>query len=387
MLSVGAAGMMLASLIDLVQRIEAGERFQRTATALSASCVVLTFSHYSGTVAVGCTALISVVLLAVGPSRLRAVWRALFLCTMPAAVLFLPWLPAFLRQRRLGVTWNLGGPAERVRNTAESVLMMLPQFGPHGRPLSYLPAGILIVASLLFWKPVFGRWRSKMAPPVVLCAVSIGILAVMGSAGGASRYLVIVATFAAIVFAATAVFIGRSLRERGVRPGVLTALGLLLAFGPVYGEVYRRSVSGIGQYRPSKSGIRRFAGFSDFDRGALFIAAPSYFAPTLWYYGVPESNLKGFPPIKDLTDTEYSLKAKVWSDPAAVSDFLAHIREEAERRNIARVIIVWGPNPVPAVARSIRAILDGASRLFELEKQGTFSGYPETVHVAVFAVR
>ena len=139
MLSVAAAALALACTIRLRRRMDAGVPGRWPSIALGASFVLLAFSHYAGTVAVGSVALAGLVLGVAGGEMRRRFWRRVVLCALPSGVLFSFWLPAFLRQRRLGVPWDLGGAGARLRSIGDSVLLMLPRFGPHEGFLSFLP--------------------------------------------------------------------------------------------------------------------------------------------------------------------------------------------------------------------------------------------------------
>ncbi len=388
MLSVVAAGLALVCLLRLDRswNSDTGRR-HRSTILLSGSLVLLAFSHYAGTVAVASLTLVSLGLSLFSRQEVRRFWRRVVLCAVPAGTLFLFWLPAFLRQRSLGVPWRLGSGADKLRNLGEAALMMLPQLGPHRSAIAYLPAAAVIAGSVAFAHRIRGEWRRRPAALTFLIASSAGVALVMAWSGGAFRYLIIPAACTAIVFACSTVFLGRALREKGVPGLALVVLGSLVAAGPVYGEAYRRTASKISVYSPARSGIRRLAASPEFDRNALFIAAPNYLARTLWYYGVPERNLRGFPPMHDITDTEYGLSSPVWSDPNAVARFLQDLRDELSRGQFLRVIVVTDANPVPEVARGVRAVLTGCAAQLRPEREGSFSGYPETVGVAIYSVR
>ena len=386
--SIGAFALVLLLALP-AEPAESKERRVRGPIALATAILLLAFSHYAGTVAVASVAAWSAFRAGTAPRQDRHYWRQILACTIPAGLLFAAWLPALRWQQKLGVAWSLGDAGARIGNAAESVRAMLPHVGPGGGWLDGIPAVVLLAAFALL--AMRRRWRTTdrgiSSMSWLLAVPASSVLAVMGWAGGASRYLVIPAACAAILFSVLATGVGRALKDRGTTPAILLGLAALLAVGPVAREAYRWKASDIGRYPPARSGIRRLASSPEFDRAALFVALPSYFARTLWYYGVPESNLRGFPPMRDIVDTEFSLSSPVWTDRQAVPRFLAETKEEARIRGFRRIVVVWGPNPAAEIARATHDVLDGIARAYPLEKQGSFSGYPESVRVAVYDVR
>ena len=383
--SVGCAAVVLA-LFARRWKMRDGPARPGLSVAFGASTLLLGLSHYAGSLAV---AVMGVALLAgIVGRRHRSFWRSTLLsCAVSGAVL-LPWLPAMRRQMSIGLPWNEHPSwSGRIGNAAALAWNLLPRWGSHGPALSAVPFAMAAIVGIVVLRDA-RRQFARMGVPIGLAIVwALAVLIVFGLTWGVSRYVSISAAMTAIVLACLLVAIGRALRGKGARAGWLVAAGVFLAIGPVLGEALRFAESGVSRRQPVRTGVRTMLAGLRLRPTDLVVAAPSYLAPTLWYYGVRGRQLRGFPQWENPEEIDYSRFSEIWKKPGAADECAGRIFRRVAEGGVERIILVTDLNPTLEVRGATERIRRDLASRFPLVAEGTFHGYPETIRATVFAVR
>ena len=351
-----------------------------------AACLFLAFSHYAGSLAVGVLGLSALAGLALG--RDRAFWRTTLIACAVSGALLVPWVPAMLEQMRVGLPWNEHATlAGKIENAAALASNLAPRWGSHGSSWSLAPFLLAALAGAAAARRT-GRELARTGFALLLAFTwAIAVLVVFGVAWGVSRYLSIAAAMTAVVLACLLVAIGRSLRDSGAPRWAVAAGGILLAAGPVLGEAYRYAGSGIGRRPPARSGAPAILRNLPAKPSDLFLVAPSYLAPTLWYYGVRGEQLHGFPQWERPEEIDYARFAEAFGSPDAVPNCLARVDRLFSGGRFDRLILLTDRNPDPVLRRQVREIVDHLSAVDDRVAEGTFHGYPETIEAIVLERR
>ena len=206
----------------------------------------LLLTHYWAFYLVACTGLVLVVAAWRGSVERRAAVRVLAAMAVGSAVLFGPWVPAFLYQRaHTGTPWGTApGPVEVAFTT-------LVDLGggpfPEGQALAGLLAALTLLAlfgravdgrriELDLWTRAGARGEAVVAATTLLLAVGVGTAT---SSAFASRYTSVAFPLVLLV----AAYGLRSLADRRVVAGVLAVASLLGVVGGVRNAVSRRTSS------------------------------------------------------------------------------------------------------------------------------------------------
>ena len=379
--SAACACFVLGLFVDRWKRDEsrAGLDF-----AFGIACALLALSHYAGTLAV---ALLGVVAFVGRRKGTRGeFWRVTALCCAIPAIPLLGWLPAMREQLATGLPWNLPKtPMSRIADLGEISALLLPRFGSSPWSRAIVPALIaaaILLASRERFRAEAERSRAGLG---VSALIGVPVLVVFGTAFGAARYASIAAAMASVAIAVLAAAAVRALRGSG-RGGIAWIGALLVCGGIAASEAYRYAASGIAQRRPARSGIRAMLPGLRPGPADLIVAAPSYLAPTLWYYGTGGGELRGFPQWDLPEQVDYREFASVASNPNAPAECLRRIAGETSRGRIRRVILVSDLNPLAAVRRGVADLRSGLAARYRPVAQGRFHGYPETIEAAVFEI-
>ncbi len=382
--SVGCAALVLGLFVRRWKK--RGEPETRGSICLfGAATTLLAFSHYAGTLAVACLGLGA----AAGIVRRvhRTFWRRTFLaCLLPGAIL-LPWLPIVRMQMSVGLPWNPAGDvAARASNVADLASWLVPRWGSHGTAWSVIPALLVVVAAISVAPRVRRDLVKTDAPIAVAVLIGLAVLVVMGFAWGVSRYVSIAAAMAAIVFGCLLASVARAWVDAGASRRWIGAGLVVLAVGPVLGEARRFVESGVSRRPPARTGIRAMLSGLQLRPTDLVVAAPSYLAPTLWYYGVRGPQLRGFPQWEDPEEVDYSRFSEIWKKPNAADDCVSRIVHRVAEGGVDRIVLVTDLNPTPGVRGATERIKQELASRFPPVAEGTFHGYPETIRATVFGV-
>jgi len=379
--SAACACLVLGLFVDRRKRDEAraGRDF-----AFGIACVLLALSHYAGTLAVALLGMVALVARRRGTRR--EFWRVTALsCAIPAIPL-LGWIPAMRDQLATGLPWNLPKTMlSRIADLGEISALLLPRFGPSPWSRAIVPALLVGGVFLASRERVGGEVERARAGLGVAALIGAPVLVLFGTAFGAARYVSIAAAMASVAIAVLAVAALRALGGSG-RGRIAWIAALVVCGGIAASEAYRYAVSGVARRRPARSGIRAMLPGLRPGPADLIVAAPSYLAPTLWYYGTGGGELRGFPQWDLPEQVDYREFASIASNPNAAGECLRRIAGEVSRGTIRRVTLVSDMNPVPVVRRAIAEIRGGLATRYRLVAQGTFHGYPETIEAAVFEV-
>ena len=278
----------------------------------------------------------------------RPAWRfgrGLALAALAASGTYLLWLPTTWRQFRTGIPWETPlTPWEKVESLLRRSSEVLPIPGGLEQPLLLAGVASLLAVGVLRRPAVAarfrGRWEGLVIPSLAAAAVGIPL----GLFSRHTRYLVIPALLAAVVFSVVAIRLADAGRET---PGTLRAAAfaglaaLVVASFLARRDFYEARFS--GAERP-KSGIRTLCRDRPFTPDDFVLVLPDYLAPTVWYYCGRPQNLHGFARWNrpDLFDP--GNHGEAWKDSTVPTAVLSQI-DERIRDGGPRFLLIreWAP--------------------------------------------
>jgi hypothetical protein len=231
------------------------------------------------------------------------------------------------------------------------------------------------------------RWE-----PLVVCMISgAAIWLILGLyTRQSSRYLIIPATLAAVVFASVLSRVFEAAREAPVGLRVAASVGLaalVVAAFTARAEAYEGRFSVAG--RP-KSGIREVCRARPFEKDELVLVVPDYLAPTAWYYCDHEENMRGFANWDRPFLFDPARYRELWGSPAAPALTLTKIQEVLAQHGRSRFRLIVEETPtqlLPLFQKQVEALRAGLARGYEEESVGRFPGRRESVRAIVLRRR
>ena len=357
---------------------------------LTALLVLLVYSHIAG-------AMVTVVLFGWGVREWRRspanpFGRSLAISAFTAGSTFLLWIPTTWRQARIGLPWEKTLTlSENLRAFLFRTREMLPIPQAFEQPVFVVGmAAILGVCVLLAPKVLDGlRRRSE---PLVVCVISGGVIwLILGIyTRQSSRYLIIPATLAAVVFASVLSEVLEAAREAPVGLRVAGSVGLaalVVAAFTARAEFYegRFSVA-----RRPKSGVREVCRARPFERDELVLVVPDHLAPTAWYYCDHEENMRGFANWNRPFLFDPARYRELWSDPEAPALTLTKIQESLAQHGQSRFRLILEETPTglpPLFQAQVEAFRAELARAYEEKSVGRFPGRIESVRAMVLSRR
>jgi hypothetical protein len=352
--------------------------------AFGVALTLLGLSHYAGTLAVAALGVLALTGWRI--ARRRSFWKSTaLLCAIPG-VLLLPWLAAVREQIATGLPWNPSSTwVGRLQDSGEISLLLLPRFGPASWSRALLPV-LLILGAMAAGRWVVPELERVGAGMLTAAVLGLPVLVLFGLAFGVARYASIAVAASAVVLGCLVAVILCGLRRAG--KGWLAAAGAsIIVAGIVGSEGYRFVASDVSHRAPSRSGVKAMLAGLRPGQTDLFVTAPSYLAPTLWFYGVRGESLHGFPQWENPQEIDYAKFGEIESNPKAANECVSRIATAVAAGKIRRIILVSDLNPTPAVRRSISEIARALSESYRPMASGVFHAYPETIEAAVFQVR
>jgi hypothetical protein len=345
---------------------------------LTAVLVLLVYSHLAG-------AIVAAVLCFWGlvdrMQRPTAVFgRNLALSALAACAAFLPWIPTAWRQFRAGIPWEKPlGLSENFASLFRRSRDVLPIPGAFEQPAFVAAAALLLGVGVLLAPRVVASLRRDFASFAVPALAGAAVWLALGLFGRQSRYLIIPATLACVVFAAVVsrvVEAARQARPAFAGAALLGIAGLVVSSFSARADLYEERLSAAN--RP-KSGIRSLCRARPFGSDGLVVVAPDYLAPTLWYYCGRDESLHGFARWERPFFFDIGGYAEIWRDPAAPARTMSRIEEAIRQQGGSRFALVLDASPA-----GLPRFFDGQFERFKAEmaqryEEGSLGRFPGRV--------
>ncbi|MBC5799295.1 MAG: glycosyltransferase family 39 protein [Candidatus Eremiobacteraeota bacterium] len=240
------------------------------------------YTHYTAALVIGLLSCGTAVILARGGQRSGIVSIAFALAGI--AALFVPWIPAFVRDARIGLPWSPRTTAGTfLAATSDNVTSLMPLASHHSQ------LGIVLAAALVGFggAALFGRRRSQSRRHDVIvvfgCCVIAGAAIEALSSMREPRFMFVFAAcawtwFAALIDGAIAA-VARWKGPARMAAAALTA-GLILGLIPKERDarlIVPLAESGVPALAPTLEDLGR-------RHRTLYVVAPDYIGPTFGYY-------------------------------------------------------------------------------------------------------
>jgi len=380
-LSAMLAGVAAFGLFRLRRRIVQGRSARTARIGATVAFILLGYSHYAGMFAVAIIGAVALAFSLVGPERLFA--RRAAGCALVAGATFLPWLPIFLYQRRVGLPWAPGLTNElRWTRLGGKVSDFFPIVGDDRMSGAWL--GVAILAGIFLASPESrAELRKRSTSLTFLAALALLGFVFVGYAIPAPRYLTVGTAFTCLFLAGllgwpTAVAGGR--RRQAAWLGVgLVVVGSYLGRLWQYGQIREREANGL-----PKTGVRTAVQKNHFGPDDILIAVPDTLSQSLWYYTKSGALIRGFARWTDPVLPDYGRYDSDWFDPAAIPNAWAALEKDVADRDAKRVVLFFAVgeyNPSFGCARDFRDFL--LSRMKRLKSQ-SYAASVEGVQMTIF---
>ena len=357
---------------------------------LTALLVLLVYAHVAG-------GMVTAVLFGWGVWRWRRspgnpFGRRLTLSAFTAGSAFLLWIPTTWRQARIGLPWEKTLTfSESLRAFLFRTRDMLPIPQAFEQPVFVVGMAAVLAVCVLLAPKVLDRLRRRSEPLVVCMIAGAAIWLILGLyTRQSSRYLIIPATLAAVVFASMLSGVLEAAREARLALRVAASVGLaalVVAAFTARAEFYegRFSVA-----RRPKSGIRDVCRARPFERDELVLVVPDYLAPTAWYYCDHEENMRGFANWNRPFLFDPGRYRELWGNPAAPALTVARIEEALEQHGRSRFGLILEETPtelLPLFQSQVEALRAELARHYDEKSVGRFPGRIESVRALVLSRR
>lgn len=307
--------------------------------------------------------------------------RRLTASALAAGAAFLPWLPIAWEQFRGGIPWDARLPiGERFASLIHRSREVLPIPEGFRGPWLFVALGALGVLAVVESSAARAGLRALAERLAVAACAGGAVWLTLGLFSTHMRYLTIPAALAAALSAVLAA----SLFEAGLedRRRVLAWTGAAALAAAAFASrapLYRERFANAPR---SKSGVRDLCASRPFAAGELVVAAPDYFAPTLWYYCGSGESLRGFVNWTNPELFDPRTYAAAWNDPGAAEGAASRIDEALRASRAGRFALVYDESsagPPLSYGRLVGELRARLAREYRPRPLGRFPGRLESV--------
>lgn len=383
MLSAALAGFALFFLFRLRRFVN--ERRAPTAAQIGATAafVLFGYSHYAGMFAVAIVGMTAAAALAIG--REPHFWRRVAVSAGFAGLTFLPWLPIFEYQRKIGLPW---APQFTAALLWERFVTKVGDFFPIvcDGPTAGSWIGVAILMFAIGTSEPARRAVRKRATPLMLCFIlSLLCYFLVAFVAPASRYLTVGVIFSALLasgFLSSAVPTLESRRKSLVWVGIaLVAGGSFIGRLWQYEEIRHNFQIGLG-----KSGIRTAFEKNRFGPTDVLIAIPDAQSQSLWFYSRDSSLIRGFPRWSDPIIPDYEHYDRDWTDPNAIENAWASLQEDVREHDAKRIVLFDSAGDFALSSGCARDFDDFLHAKLRVILSRAYAGRIEGTRMTIFAV-
>jgi 4-amino-4-deoxy-L-arabinose transferase-like glycosyltransferase len=388
-LSIALATLCLF-LVNRVRRAAANRsRHRRLVAALAVSLTLLALSHIAGALVVVSVGLIG--LLCVSHRSFRTLGKTLLGAVIPAALLFLLWLPVAWSQFRAGLPYEMRlSPAARWDFLLARAFQVLPNFG--GGLALVAIAGCALCA-LLARDDLKERLRPAASGFLLSVSAALFVTLSLGLFSRTGRYLAIPAALFAVAAGGLLATVFRAARTSRGYVGVLCGICILLLLALSFvgqAAIYRELQSSARKGVP-KSGIRSLCRQHPFVEKELVIAAPDYLATTLWYYCGPKLTIRGMALWQDALLLDWREYGQIWASPETVPRAGDRLERLIASQGLARRFLLLSDS-APALGTTLRfparikALRNALASRYQSIGEARYGGRVEQVEVTEFVL-
>ena len=385
--AIAALCLVVVNRIHIASAKHLGHR--RLGVVLTVSLILLAFSHIAGALVV--LAIGAVGLVSLSYRSRRAFAKTLVGAVMPAAVLFLLWLPVAWSQFRAGLPYEMRHSlASRWDFLVARVFQVLPDFGGE---LALVPLAGIVLGAVLAREDLKARLRLgafRLLLPVFAATV---VTFSLGLFSRTNRYLAIPAALFAVAVGGLLDTVYRAAQTSRGYVRALCGICVLVLLGGsffaqvgFYGELQRSAKTGV-----PKSGIRAMCRQRALEK-ELIIAAPDYLATTLWYYCGPTPTIRGIALWENALLLDWREYGPIWAAPEVIPRAVDRLeRLVASEGLAARFLVVSDSSPALGTTlrfpARIKALRNGLSSRYRPIREERYVGRVEPVEVTEFEFR
>jgi hypothetical protein len=380
-LSAALAGLALFYVFRIRSRIRAKRDPAVATIAATAALVLFGYSHYAGMLAVAILGIAAMAALAL--RKEKAFWNRVAASAAIAGAAFLPWLPIFNYQRRIGLPWA----------PPLTAALQWPRFGTRIRDFlpivsdgagagSWIGVAILILA-LIASKTARQQVRTRAAALALCGALAAVCFFFVAWIAPASRYLSLGVVFS-VLFAAglLSAAVWRSVRRGSLLSWTGFALVVAGAFVGIswkYDQIRHDGRVGLG-----KSGIRTAFEKNRFGPTDILIAVPDVLSQSLGFYSKGFSPIRGFPRWNDPLIPDYENYSRDWTDPSAIENAWEALTEDVRRLDAKRIVLFAWPGEAALSSGCARDFVDFLHQKLRVLKEQSYTGTIENADVTIF---